>query len=186
MCPAGARSSGLQPAHSQPRSDDLDAARAPSRPPLSGLKGSNQSQLLQLDWPPALQPSRSDMASNLHHLPSEHDHSHGQHEMHHDLSSPRSQSSHESRSSMASVATAPPDYTAHSAATGPNRYSNLWCQSCLAGALYYCSGVPCCVSSWALLYLQQSMVTNLKLDTFKSVCTVVKDWLAALETACHR
>ena len=122
----GARSSGLQPAHSQPRSDDLDLARAPSRPPLSGLRGSNQSQLPQSVWPPPLQSSRSDMASNVHHLPPGHDHSHGQHEMHHDLSSPRSQSSHESRSSMASVATAPPAYTANFATTGPARYSAFW------------------------------------------------------------
>lgn len=120
---AGARSSGLQPAHSQPRSDDLDLARAPTRPPLSGLRGSNPPQLPQPDWPPALQPTRSDLASNVHHLPSAHDHSYGQHEMHHDLGSPRSQSSQESRSSMASVATAPPAYTAHFAAAGPTRYN---------------------------------------------------------------
>ncbi len=109
----GARAPGLQPAH---KSDDWDRAQAPSRPPLSGLRGNIHLQPPhpdQLDWPPALQPTRSDTSMYTHHVhftPGGDD-TPGQHEVHHDLSSPRSHSSQGSRSSMASVATAPPSYS---------------------------------------------------------------------------
>ena len=111
---AGARAgSALQPAH---RSDDLDQARAPTRPPLSGLRGNSQSQLPtaeQSDWPSALLQTRSDMTmyTNHVHLTPGSDDAHMLHDVHHDLSSPCSHSSQGSRSSLASVATAPPGFS---------------------------------------------------------------------------
>ncbi|KAL0048928.1 hypothetical protein WJX82_002575 [Trebouxia sp. C0006] len=110
----GARAgSALQPAH---RSDDLDQARAPTRPPLSGLRGNSQSQLPtaeQSDWPSALLQTRSDMTmyTNHVHLTPGSDDAHMLHDVHHDLSSPCSHSSQGSRSSLASVATAPPGFS---------------------------------------------------------------------------
>ena len=110
---AGARISGLQPAH---HSGDLDQAHAPTRPPLSGLRGHSHLQLASAehaDWPSALQPTRSDisMYSSHHvHFTPNSDDANGQHEVHHDPSSPRSHSSQGSRGSIASVATAPPGY----------------------------------------------------------------------------
>ncbi|KAL3146318.1 hypothetical protein ABBQ32_003012 [Trebouxia sp. C0010 RCD-2024] len=117
--PGSARASGLQLA---PRSDDLDSARPASRPPLSSLRGGNPPQQPQPDGPAPLQPARSDLACHVQFL-SGNNESHGQHE---DVSSPRSQSSHESRSSMVSVATAPPAYTAHFAAAGPTSEQRHW------------------------------------------------------------
>lgn len=111
---AGARvGSGLQPAH---RSEDLDQARASTRPPLSGLRGNSHSQLPtadQSDWPSALLQTRSDMSmyTNHVHLTPGSDDAHMLHDVHHDLSSPRSHSSQGSRSSLASVATAPPGFS---------------------------------------------------------------------------
>ena len=111
---AGARvGSGLQPAH---RSEDMDQARAPTRPPLSGLRGNSQSQLPtaeQPDWPSALLQTRSDMTMYTNHvqLTPGSDDAHMLHDVQQELSSPRSHSSQGSRSSLASVATAPPGFS---------------------------------------------------------------------------
>lgn len=110
----GARvGSGLQPAH---RSEDMDQARAPTRPPLSGLRGNSQSQLPtaeQSDWPSALLQTRSDMTMYTNHvqLTPGSDDVHMLHDVQQELSSPRSHSSQGSRSSLASVATAPPGFS---------------------------------------------------------------------------